>query len=249
MGETLQEESTLLSLADQLTGSSQLRSGKETKADPRAPAAKVNMLLNQSNIRMDDYFEEMAGLAIDNEGFNAVLTQILELYHQFHDPDLDRIPEMQDNQSIKTGPDGKSIPVDVKRADLEVRGRLKVMLAKTSSAMNPDVMFLKFMQVFSLIKDDPLVGGNPKAHLALIKNLLNYSRAENPDQYLPDQQSQDQILKNPQLPAIIQALAMQMAQKMTGKGPRQKGGGHARYRGGEKKAATPSAGGSTRPSG
>ena len=248
MGETLQEESTLFSLADQLTGSSQLRSGKETKADPRAPAAKVNMLLNQSNIRMDDYFEEMAGSAIDNEGFNAILSQILELYHQFHDPDLDRIPEMLDNQTAKAGPDGKPIEVPVERKDLEVRGKLKVQLAKTSSAMNPDVMFLKFMQIFSLIKDDPMVGGNPKAHLALIKNLLNYARAENPEQYLPDQQSQDQILKNPQLPAIIQSLAAQMAQKMTGKGQNH-GGGHARTRNGQKKAATPAVPGSTRPTG
>lgn len=251
MGETLQEESTLFSLADQLTGSSQLRSGKETKADPRAPAAKVNMLLNQSNIRMDDYFEEMAGSAIDNEGFNAVLTQILEMYHQFHDPDLDAIPEMTDAQTAKVGPDGKPIKLQVERKDLEVRGKLKVMLAKTSSAMNPDVMFLKFMQIFSLIKDDPISGGTPKGHLALIKNLLAYARAENPEQYLPTQQSQDALLNNPDLPVIIQGLASQMAAKMGGKGvaPKGKGGGNVRTRGGQEKAGTPSAPGTTRPTG
>lgn len=246
MGETLQEESTLFSLADQLTGSSQLRSGKETKADPRAPAAKVNMLLNQSNIRMDDDFEEMAGSAIDNEGFNAILTQILELYHQFHDPDLDAIPEMADNGNAKMDANGVPQKVPISRSDLEVRGKLKVMLAKTSSAMNPDSVYIKFMQVFSMLKEDPMVGGNPKGHLTLLKNLLNYARIENPDQYLPDEETQQQLLTNPQLPAIIQALAAQMVQAQ---GAKTQGGGNARKRAGQTKPGTAAAGGSTRPVG
>lgn len=245
MGETLQEESTLFSLADQLTGSSQLRSGKETKADPRAPAAKVNMLLNQSNIRMDDYFEEMAGSAIDNEGMNAILTQILELYYQFHDPDLDQIPEMKDMNTVAAGADGAPQPVKMSRKDLEVRGRLKVMLAKTSSAMNPDSVYIKFMQIFSMLHDDPMVGGNPKGHLVLLKNLLSYARVENPDQYLPDEQAQQQLLTNPQLPGIVQALAAQMVAGQE----KGKGAGHARTRNGQKTPGTPSAGGSARPVG
>ena len=245
MGETLQEESTLFSLADQLTGSSQLRSGKETKADPRAPAAKVNMLLNQSNIRMDDYFEEMAGSAIDNEGMNAILTQVLELYYQFHDPDLDKIPEMKDANTAVAGKDGQPQQVQMSRKDLEVRGKLKVMLAKTSSAMNPDSVYIKFMQIFSMLHDDPMVGGNPKGHLILLKNLLSYARVENPDQYLPDEAAQQQLLTNPQLPGIVQALA---AQIVAGK-EAQKGAGHARTRNGQKTAGTPAAGGSSRPTG
>lgn len=245
MGETLQEESTLFSLADQLTGSSQLRSGKETKADPRAPAAKVNMLLNQSNIRMDDYFEEMAGSAIDNEGMNAILTQILELYYQFHDPELDQIPEMKDANTAVAGPNGQPQPVQISRKDLEVRGKLKVMLAKTSSAMNPDSVYIKFMQIFSMLHDDPMVGGNPKGHLVLLKNLLSYARVENPDQYLPDEDAQQQLLQNPQLPGIVQALAA----KMVAGQEKGKGGGHARTRNGQKTAGTPAAGGSSRPVG
>ncbi len=247
MGETLQEESTLFSLADQLTGSSQLRSGKESKADPRAPAAKVNMLINQSNIRVDDSFEEMAGSAADNEGINAILTQILELYYQFHDPDLDSIPELKDNGSAAIGPDGKQIPVPIKRSDLEVPGKLKVVLSKTSTAMNPDVMFVKFMQIFSLLNQEPMVGGNPKGKLTLLKNLLAYARVDNPDQYLPEVQSQQQILSNPQLPAIIQSMAAQMAEAQSA--PKGKGPGAARTRGGVKKAGTPAAGGSTMPIG
>ena len=247
MGETLQEESTLFSISDQLTGSSQLRSGKESKADPRAPAAKVNMLINQSNIRVDDSFEEMAGTAADNEGINAILTQIMELYYQFHDADLDSIPELKDDGSAATGPDGRQVPVPIKRQDLEVPGKLKIVLSKTSTAMNPDVMFVKFMQIFSLLREDPMVGGNPKGHLTLLKNLLAYARVENPDQYLPDEQSQQQLLTNPQLPAIIQALAGQMAQAQAA--PKKGGAGNARTRDGQKKAGTPAAGGSTRPVG
>jgi hypothetical protein len=168
----------------------------------------------------------------------------LELYYQFHDPDLDSIPELKDDGSSASGPDGKPIPIPVNRSDLEVPGKLKVVLSKISTAMNPDVMFVKFMQIFSLLHDDPMSGGNPKGHLTLLKNLLAYARVENPEQYLPDEQTQQQILTNPQLPAIIQALAQKMAE------PQQKGGsGNARTRDGKKTAGTPSAAGSTRPTG
>jgi hypothetical protein len=204
------------------------------------------MLINQSNIRVDDSFEEMAGSAADNEGINAILTQIMELYYQFHDPDLDSIPEMRDNGQAAIGPDGKQVAMPIQRADLEVPGKLKILLAKTSTAMNPDVMFVKFMQIFSLLHDDPMVGGNPKGHLTLLKNLLAYARVENPDQYLPDEQSQQQILTNPQLPAIIGALASKMAEAQAA----PKGGsGHARTRNGKNTSSTPSSGGSTRPVG
>jgi hypothetical protein len=233
MGESIQEESSLMSLADQQTGSSQLRSGKETKQDPRAPAAKVNMLLNQSNIRLDDYFEELAGNAVDNEGFNTIGEQLIELYSQFYDEDLAKIPLLKSVSMLpEVDPNTNTIKtIELSRSDFSIRNKYKIQMAKTSSMQNPDAMLLKFMQIFSLLINDPLVGGTPNGRMALIRRLLTLSREENPDQFLPPDNN------------MAAQLMMSMQQQ------EEQGGGNARTRNGQKVAGTPAAGGSTRPLG
>ncbi len=63
--------------------------------------------------------------------------------------------------------------------------RVKVKLAKTSTAMNPDNALMRWTQIYSLLVMDPLVGGNPKGRLALDRRLLELARVPNAEQYLP----------------------------------------------------------------
>lgn len=239
MGESLQEESTLMSMADQQTGSGQLRSGQETKQDPRAPAAKVSMLLNQSNVRLDDYFEELAGSAPDNEGFNAIGEQILELYYQFFDDDMAKLPMLKPNLQPELDDNNKPKTVTMKREDFLLRNRMKVQMAKISTLHNPDAMLMRYMQLFSLLINDPLVGQRPEGRMNLIKTLLTLSREENTDKYLPKD-----VNEASQAMGVAQIMAMM--QKGGGPGGSQAG---ARNRNGALKPATPAAGGSTRPNG
>lgn len=238
MGESMQEESNLMQLADQMTGASQLRSGRETKSDPRAPAAKVMQLLNQSNIRLDDYFEEMAGCAQDNEGFNAIGEMLLELYYQFLDEDLAKIPVLKSsNQQPELDEQGKPKTITMSRNDFYIRNKFKVQMAKTSASMNPDAMLMKYMQVYSLLVNDPLVGGRPAGRLNLDRKLLSLAREENPDLFLPKDE-------NEAAQVMMQAALAAQAGAQGGEGK-----GHARTRGGQTKARTPGAPGTTRPLG
>jgi len=95
---------------------------------------------------------------------------------------------------------------------------------------------MKFMQIYSLLINDPLVGGRPAGRLELNRKLLSLAREENPDQFLPkDEQEAAQIM-----------LAMQVAQAGAAGGENK---GHARTRDGQTKARTPGAPGTTRPVG
>lgn len=239
LSESVQEESNLMQVGDSLVGSSQLRSGRETKSDPRAPAAKVSILLNQSNVRLDDYFEELAGSAADNEGFNAILEQILMLYYQFFDADLAEIPAFSPTGQPEIDPaTGQPVTASVSQEDLNIRNRFKIQMAKTSASMNPDALYLKYLQIYSLLINDPLVGGRPAGRLALDKKLLSLAREENPDQFLPKDEAEA---------SQAMGIAAMLAQVQQGGGSNN--GAGARTRNGVTEPATPAAGGSTRPLG
>lgn len=201
-GESMLEESNLFSIADQLTGASQLRSGNETKADPRAPAMKVMQLLAQSNIRLDDYFAEMLGDAKENEGFSAIGAFIIEAYHLFGDeqhefPELDSqgnvvmvnpsasVGEVQNVENSQNTP-GQNQPhvLSLSRRSLKTDD-LRINLAKTSATQSPEVAFAKWMQLFQLLINEPLVGGRLEARAELIRELLIHARAENFERFLP----------------------------------------------------------------
>lgn len=266
MGESIQEEQNLMTLADRLTGSSQLQSGQETKMDPRAPAAKVSMLLNKSNLRLDDYFEEIAGNGEENEGLNAIGTQILALYHQFFDPDMATIPALKGDHEAPSGASGSSQPSPagappvggqptpgapsplplpqntLTQEELNTQGRVKIQLCKTSAAMNPDALLLKFSQMFSMLINDPLVGGTPRGRLALLRRYLELNREESPEKFLP---SDEQVAAN-----ILQVQQAILASMQGQAGAGKSRAGQPRTRGDQgKKPSTPSAGGSTRPNG
>jgi hypothetical protein len=119
--------------------------------------------------------------------------------------------------------------VTITLADLEAaQGKIRIGLAKTSSAHNPENALMRFMQGYSLLVQDPLVGGNPKGRLALDRKLLDLLRLENPEQYLPpDAQTAQQWI---QMQSAI--VAAQQASKGGRPGARNRGG-----------ARTPSAGG------
>ncbi len=62
---------------DMASGVSALTSGRETPLDPNAPAAKVSMLLQESNLKIEDFITEI------QEGNSIVTEQIEKLYFEF----------------------------------------------------------------------------------------------------------------------------------------------------------------------
>ena len=94
LGESDREEALIAQAADNLVGASELRSGRETPFDPRAPAAKTALLLNQSSIRLDDF---IFGFILKE---NECLDIALKLYYQFG-PDKLRFNIKEGDDTVK----------------------------------------------------------------------------------------------------------------------------------------------------
>lgn len=243
LGESLSEESNLFQIADQLTGSTQLRSGQETKADPRAPALKVMQLLAQSNIRLDDYFAEMSGDTKTNTGFAAIGAFLIEAYGKFGKERVE-FPILEADGTVKPSEDGTIASETLIKNQLSIDD-LKISLQKTNSAQTAEAGFIKWMQLFSILVNEPLVGGRPEARAELIRELLINARAENFERFLPpdiNQLSQDMAMNgvNGQLGNMMALSGGQLPSDLGGTG-----GANANQ--GEQAGTMPAIPGSTRP--
>lgn len=184
--QTTNEENNLYAIADQRTGASQLRSGRESRLDPRAPALKVQTLLQQSNIRLDDNFQQMSGNSIMNEGFAAIGYQILELYKQFGEENLD-YPAI--NLSREISSDNKSLQENFKTVSFKkseiFTDNIKVRVSKTSVNQNPEIQFQKQYTLYQILGQEPLIAGNIMARIQMLNDLLSSARAESLRRHLP----------------------------------------------------------------
>lgn len=169
MGQSMQEEQNLFLIADTRTGASQLRSGREVSRDPRAPAKKVQSLIQQSNQRLDDHMREL------RIGTAELGAQLLELCYQFC-PDLIPFPKFnKDTQAfVQSQMDRKKL-----------RNRNMVLeVARTSTSDNPAQLIQMALTKYQLLVKDPFVGGLVAPHRELLERLLNSWRERDIDKLL-----------------------------------------------------------------
>lgn len=170
MGQSMQEESSLFQIADQRTGASQLRSGDQTKQDPRAPAKKVALLLQQSGTRIDDHMREL------RYGTEELGYQILELYYQFS-PDSISYPKFnpETQQFVKT---------QIARAKLRNRSML-LQVARTSIMDNPSQTVQRLLTIYQILSKEPLVAGNILRRREMLYRLLVALRERDVEKIIP----------------------------------------------------------------
>lgn len=177
LGTSLQEEQNLFLVADTRTGASQLRSGREVARDPRAPAKKVAMMLQQSTQRIDDHLREL------KYGTEELGYQMLELYYQYSP---ETIPYPKFNQETQAYVMGQ-----VKRAKLRARNMF-LQVSRTSVMDNPTQLIQRYMTMYSLLSKEPLVGNNLLRRRELVYRLLTALRERDPEKIIP---KVDQLLK------------------------------------------------------
>lgn len=180
MGQSMQEEQNLFLIADTRTGASQLRSGREVSRDPRAPAKKVQSLIQQSNQRLDDHMREL------RIGTAELGAQLLELCYQFC-PDLIAYPKFNPDTQ-------KFVKEQMDRKKLRNRGMV-LEVARTSTADNPSQLVQRELTKYQLLVKDPFVGGMPGPHLELLRRLLTSWRERDIDKLLPPQEQIEQMLQ------------------------------------------------------
>ncbi len=150
-----------------LIGPTQLLSGNTLPSDPNMPGNKTISLIQQSNMRIEDYINEF------RIGFDELGDTLLEMYHQFGGGVLEY-----------EGKDGEV--KELSRA--QMRGLPKMHTHGVTANMNPEVEFAKALQWFQLLVNEPMVGGNPVRRRELISRLMETGRLPNREDLLPSKE-------------------------------------------------------------
>lgn len=170
---TLQEEQNLMQIGDMLTGtgSSGVRSGRESGKDPRASGKKTNALLGQSNQRIDGYMRELRG------SLSEVASQVLELYYQFSPDSVLEFASYDESTSAW-------VKNEIQRVSLRNRN-MTIQVARTSVADNPDSVLQRALTDYQIWSQEPLVGMNIKRRWELVRETMFASKKKNIPKLLP----------------------------------------------------------------
>jgi len=202
LGQSLQEEQNLMYIAEVRTGASAARSGREQARDPRASGKKMQLQLQQSDIRIDDHMREL------RIGTAEVGLQVLELYYQYAPETVTYFKQDPDTQKF----------VQMQIARQKLRGRdLYLEVARTSVNDNPDQLFQRELTLYQLLSNEPMIGANMMRRRELIVRVLTAMRERNiykimptVEQLLKELQQQEQ-LTDPLSPSTHQALGLKLA--------------------------------------
>lgn len=207
---TLQEEQNLMGIGDMLTGtgSSGVRSGKESVKDPRASGVKTAQLLGQSNQRIDGYIRELKGAMAE------AASQVMELYYQFS-PDSVLAYSSYDETTDAW------VRNEIKRVQLRNRN-MSIEVARTSVLDSPDAVLQRALTDYEIWSKEPLVGGNIKRRWELVRSTMFAEKKPNIPKLLPaleillQEMQQQDAMAGPTGTPSQQAL-LQGVQEKTGK--------------------------------
>ena len=178
-------------------------SGSATPDNPRAPGNKTGMLIQQSNLRMDDPLLELRA------GIEDVGEICLSHEYQFGSAKL---------QYVSTDSSNKQVTKSLQKRLL--RKGINMKMHGLSVVMNPDAEFKKWYAYYTFLSKDPIIGQRIKSRWYLLMMALRSGRVQGRDKILP---SLEELQKEDvEMKAQVQALAMQKMQQMQQK---QKGQG------------------------
>jgi len=180
-GDSLNEESLLNSIADNVLGASELRSGRETPHDPRAPAAKTALLLQQSSIRLDDFIN----MFIQKE--NEILDMAKKLYYQFG---AEKLTFNVEEGSKLTQ---KELSKSIFNSD-----SIHLQLTITSLLDNPEFLKEQWEDFYAKYSGEPLLGAIPSVRWEILNEIiLNRPETHGRQLLLPLEQIQQQAQAAP----------------------------------------------------
>lgn len=154
----------LIRYGEQLIGPTQMLSGRENAQDPKAPGNKTIALIQQSNMRIEDYINEFRGGP--DYGFDGLGNTCLALIYRYGPNSIPFESRDEENQ-IK----------EMQRKFL--RGDIKLTMHGVTVNLNPEVEFNKAMMEFEILSKIPQIGGNVKKLKILVDNLLVSGRIKN----------------------------------------------------------------------
>lgn len=168
----------LIRIMEMLMGPTQLLSGGDSPTDPNAPGNKTIALIQQSNMRIEDYINEL------RFGFDALGDFHLSLYDQF-------------SGGVIQYENSEGEVSDIRRA--AIKGLPRMATHGVTANLNPEVDLMKVMQWFGEALQDPMIGGDPVRRRELWNRLFVAGRVADKDSLLPPkpevQEAQMKILE------------------------------------------------------
>jgi hypothetical protein len=181
-GESLSEEENDFKILDLFLGSAvSLLSGATAPGDPSAPGNKTAIMIQQSNLRMDDPLAEL------RDGVNQVGDICISHQYQFG-------PTLIEYQKETESADG------VQRETRSVhrkwlRRGINMRMKGVTVVNNPDAEMQKFFTLYQTLSIDPIFQQNAQGRIELLRDALRAGRVPGRNRYLPgaDEIQQQQI--------------------------------------------------------
>lgn len=198
-GESLAEEANDFKILDLYLGSSvSLLSGGAAPGDPNAPGNKTAIMIQQSNLRMDDPLAEL------RDGVSELGDICLSHLYQFGPPFLEYQAEIE-------GQGGANVHESRTVHKKFLRRGIHLQMRGITVTENPDAEMQKKFQLYQMLMTEPTFAQNPDARISLLRDALRAGRVVNRNKYLPtpEELQQQQIAMQKQ--AMIQ-MALEKAQ-------------------------------------
>ncbi len=195
LGESMQESKNAMSTLDLLLGSSAaLLSGQAASTDPSAPGNKTAMMINQSNLRMDDPLSTM------RQGVDQLGMICLSHLYQFGPPIISYVATGNGVNETKT------IQKKLLRSGVRMR------MAGVNVVDNPQAEMARWLGIYAQLVAEPEIANNPEARVEIIRLALQSGRVPNRDKILPSPQQ----IQEKQVAMLVEAqkrLALEAAVK------------------------------------
>lgn len=192
LGESMQEEENDFRILDLYLGSAvSLLSGSTAPGDPSAPGNKTAIMIQQSNLRMDDPLAEL------REGVSELGEICLSHLYQFGPPLLEFQSEIE-------GQGGGGVRESRTLHKKFLRRGIHLQMRGITVTQNPDAEMQKKFQLYTFLMNEPTFAGNPQARIELLRDALRAGREAGRDRYLPTLEQIQQQQLDLQKKAMIQ---------------------------------------------
>jgi hypothetical protein len=197
--------------AEWITGVSAYMSGRESPLDPTAPASKAYMLLQESNLRINEYIEQI-GYAN-----SRLFDQIDSMYYQHFREDMKYIESKSDEKEYK------SEDITHKELGIPVNWIPQLSDISTNKALEKEENF----KIGSFLLQQPMIAKMPNAMKAIYEIMLRSSGGEwekQIDTLLPNADETNMVNKVVELmntlgPKGVMDIMAQMMQGQAAQGP------------------------------
>ena len=173
---SMQEEQNYVYITGLVTGvKPDLFSGAPSIENKDAPGNKTMMLLQQSNLRMEDPLAEL------RYGVEKVGEICLSHEYQFGPAQI---------QYVSAGQDGKKSTKTIQKKIL--RTGINIKTSGVTVTFNQEAEFMKWYQYYKLLSQDPIIGKRVKSRWFLLMNALKSGRLAGREKILPSLEELDQ---------------------------------------------------------